>query len=157
MPTKAFFATFPAALIFLKADSCPVDVEVECKALLEKRLSYTGDMFSVRRDIIAEKVIAAWPKIGEAAVCPIIDFVDEHLPDAVRVPSSCLLPEASWPDEAPRSKVYASDAEWYAIVKAGIVRGIFAECPEHIIFRGKCGRMVLAGLFAVDKFKLVDR
>ena len=37
-----------------------------------------------------------------------------------------------------------------------MARGIFAECPENEIFRGKCGRMVLAGAFAVDKFKVVD-
>ena len=108
---------------------------------------------SVRRDIKADKVIPAWPAVGSAAVCHISEFIDLHLKDELADPRSRLLPEAEWPVETPRSKVYASDAEWYAVCKAAAARGMFAECPEEEIFRNQYGDMVLNGAMGVDKPK----
>ena len=48
----------------------------------------------MRRQLVASKVVAAWPPVGSAAVCPIIDFIDSHLRDDVLDPRRCLLPES---------------------------------------------------------------
>ena len=92
---------------------------------MERKLNYSGEQVSVRRDLVDDKVIPAWPKIGVAVVCPIGNFINEHLDDDVEDPRRCLLPEPEWPEEVPRSKVHASDAEWYSVCKAGAARGIF--------------------------------
>jgi hypothetical protein len=126
------------------------------KFLLSKRVSYGGEVVSVRRELIAEKVIAAWPKIGEACVCPIISFVDEHLRDELLNPDGVLLPRTEWPAETPRSKVCCDDSNWYSICKAAFDRSIFTEIPEEEIFRNQLGDMVLNGAMGVDKFKEVD-
>ena len=36
-----------------------------------------------------------------------------------------LLPEEEWPKVPPKSKVHATDSEWYALVKEGVERKIF--------------------------------
>ena len=43
---------------------------------------------------MVDKVIAAWPKIGEAVVCPVVNLIIEHLPHDIKEPTRCLLPES---------------------------------------------------------------
>ena len=117
---------------FLSVPSPAFDLAQEQKLLLEKRIGYTGDVVFVRRELVACKVIPAWPAIGSAAVCNIADFIDQQLADEIADPRRCLLPESEWPVDTPRSKVHASDPEWYALCKAGAERGIFGECPEDV-------------------------
>ena len=48
-----------------------------------------------------------------------------------------------------KSKVHASEGEWYSLVKEGFARGIFGV-------KGSNGKPVLNGAMGVDKFKVVD-
>ncbi len=87
-------------------------------------------MASVRRSLDAVKVLAAWPAVGSACVCRIIDFAHEHLRNQLLNPRGCFLPDAEWPDQNQHSKVHATDAEWYSVVKGGVVWGMFCRVPE---------------------------
>ena len=138
---------------YLFSEETPFDASAERSLLLERKLSYSGELVSVRHELVASKVIPCWPKVGEAAVCPIVDFVDEHLVDDLANPLGCLLPESEWPLEVPRSRVHANDAEWYPICKAAVERDMFCEVAEDKLFRAKCGTPVLAGAMGVDKVK----
>ena len=102
---------------------------------------------------MASKVIAAWPKIGDACVCPILCFVDEHLRDELLHLEGLLLPQSEWPIETPRSKVCCNDSEWYAICKAGGERNMFTEVPGNGFFRNQLGDLVLNGAIGVGKSK----
>ncbi len=87
-------------------------------------MGYSGKFVSVRRDLDANKVVVAWPKVGEACVCSILNFIDEHLRDDLLDPQRCLLPEVEWPSETPRIKLDATDSQWYAICKAAVARNM---------------------------------
>ena len=121
---------FAAAQRSLETNEVPFEPFAERALLLERKLSSAGEQVSVKLNLVAEKVIAAWPKIGEVAVCPILDFVDEHLADDLRDPFRCLLPQVEWPGEVPVSRVHATDAEWYSVCKVAVERQMFCECPE---------------------------
>ena len=134
----------------------PFNIKDERKFLKQRRISYGGEVVSVRRDIIADKVFAAWPKEGEAAVCNILQFLDQHLVDDLSEPKSCLIPQADWPEVTPVSKVHASDTEWYNLCKGAAKRGMFCSVPEEEVFCNQFGTKVLNGAMCVDKFKTVD-
>ena len=69
--------------------------------------------------MIASRVIPAWPKVGNACVAPMFSFVDSKLKAELLDTEAILLPESEWPKTTPKSKVYASDSEWYDICQAG--------------------------------------
>ncbi|CAK0808859.1 unnamed protein product [Prorocentrum cordatum] len=119
--------------------------------LATRQTDYMGEPVSVRRQLVASKVLPAWPRAGEAAAVPVTRFLDGELLDDVLNPSSCLLPPDEWPLDPPCSRVHASDREWYKIVKEGAARGIFAEVPEDKIFRDPSGRLVVNGAMGIDK------
>ena len=130
-----------------------MDIGIISKELVERRVDYGGNVVSVRRDLIAAKVIPAWPSLGEAAVCDVARLLDSELADDLADPARCLLPESQWPEITPTSKVHASDSEWYAIVKAAGERGMMVEVQEADIFVNNHGDKVLAGAMGVDKLK----
>ena len=139
---------------FLKGDDTSFDLERELRDLVERRQSsYGGEMISVRRSLVASKVVPAWPKVGEAAVCKIIEYIDEDLKSKILNPWECLLPVSEWPTRTPRSKVHASDEDWYKIVQAGAARGMFARVGDHEIFKNQFGELALNGAMGVDKPK----
>eukprot|EP00959_Pyramimonas_sp_CCMP1952_P236753 4947913-Pyramimonas_sp.AAC.1 len=63
-----------------------------------------GEPVSVRRQLVASKVLPAWPRAGEAAAVPVTRFLDGELLDDVLNPSSCLLPPDEWPLDPPCSR-----------------------------------------------------
>lgn len=65
----------------------------EERFLSSERVSYVGEAVSVRRDLIASKVFAAWRKVGQACVGNIIDHVGEHLAVVRTDPRRFLLPK----------------------------------------------------------------
>ena len=95
--------------------------------LKNRRVSY-GGVVSVRRRLEADKVIPAWPAVGEAFLCAIVDHIDPHLAEQIVDPMACLLPPEDWPTGTPVSRVHADNDEWYKIVKAGIYMG--HVCPS---------------------------
>ena len=64
--------------------------------------------------------------------------------------------EVDRPVEPPFSKVYASDAEWYSLCKAGYALNMCRLVEEKDISRGRSGLPVLSGAMGVDKQKVVD-
>ena len=84
------------------------------------------------------------------------DFITEEFKDDLMNPRRCLLPESEWPKVPPKSKVHASDGEWYSLIKEGFARGIFGEVSFDKVFKDSNGKPVLNGAMGVDKFKVVD-
>ncbi len=125
----------------------------ERKLILEGKIGYASDVVSVRRDLVASKVIAASTKVGEACVCAVAEYVDDHLKDDLSDPTRCILLECEWPLETPRSKVCCTDSEWYSICKAGGERNMFTEVPGNGFFRNQLGDLVLNGAIGVGKSK----
>ena len=72
--------------------------------LSSRRMSYAGEVVSVRRRLRHELVEPVWPKIGDAAVCPIINFIDPHVAQELEDPRSCLRPMEEWPEQTPKSQ-----------------------------------------------------
>ena len=67
--------------------------------------------------LICSKVLPAWPKSGEACILAVEDFITEELKDDLMNPRRCLLPESELPMVPPKSKVHASEGEWYSLVR----------------------------------------
>ena len=116
--------------VFISDEEIHFDFPEERSDLRAKRIGYAGDAVTGRRRLIVDKVIAVWPDIGSAGVCPIIDHISEELKDDLLNPGNCLLPEAEWPEETPHSKVYVDPDEWYSICKAAFARGMMAPVDE---------------------------
>ena len=87
------------------------DLKKELQNCISRKVSYAGDMVSVKRDLVASKVLPAWPKVRNACVVSIHGVVGTQLKADLDDPDHCLLPQTEWPKETPRSKVYAADEE----------------------------------------------
>ena len=124
--------------------------------LMSKIVNYSGEVVSVRRQLICSKVLLAWPKSGEACILAVEAFIIEELMDDLMNPKRCLLPESGWPKVPPKSEVHASEGEWYSLLKDGFTRGIFGEVGYDKVFKDPNGKPVLNGAMGVDKFKVVD-
>ena len=147
---------FEAAIHFLDSSVDFVPIPEIRKLLDTMRIGYQGEFLCTRRELIFEKVIPAWPKLGSACILPIIDYIQEELVDDISDPTRCLKPMDQWPITTPRSKVYASDDEWYSLVKHGAKLGLFGAIGEERLFKNQLGDYVLNGAMGVDKIKVVD-
>ena len=145
-----------AAQEFLKFPDEAFDLQSEKVSLLERRISYSGDCVSVKRELTAHQVIPAWPKVGDACVVAIRDVIDAHLRAEIDHPEACLLPGAELPSVTPRSKVYSNNSEWHLLCEAACARGLFVPIAEDKIFRNQFGDLITCGAMGVDKFKEVD-
>ena len=117
---------------------------------------YLGEAVSVRRQLICSKVLPAWLKSGEACILAVEDFITEEPKGDLTNPKRCLLPDSEWPKVPLKSKVHASEGEWYSLVKEGFARGFFGEGSYDQVFEGSNGKPVLNGAMGVCKFKVVD-
>ena len=122
-------------------------------SIVNKVTSYGGEIVSVRRTLICDLVLPAWPMLGEAFVLLVEDFITHELRDDLLDPYRCLLPDEEWPKVPPKSKVHATDSEWYALVKEGVERNIFCEISYADLFKDKAGNPVLNGAMGVDKMR----
>ena len=114
-------------LEFLNFEDLSFSIDETSRDLLSKVVSYSGEVVSVRRQLVCSEVLPAWPKAGEACILNIENFITEELRDDLMNPERCLLPKSEWPKVPPKSKVHASDGEWYSLVKEGFSRGIFGK------------------------------
>ena len=117
---------------------------------MSKIVSYSGEVFSIGRQLICSKVLIAWLKAGEACILAVEDFIIEELKDDSTNPKSCLLPGSDWP-KVPPKRVHAADGEWYSLVKEGFARGIFGEVSYAQDFGDSNGKPALNGAMGVDK------
>ena len=115
-----------------------------------------GEPIIPMEDLVASKVIGAWPKVGQAAVQDAESFLTRELKAKLCDPVSCLKPVEEWPDSPHESRVRASDQEWRLIVEAAHARGLMVPIEPEEVFKDHEGRPVLNGAGAVRKVKVVD-
>ena len=130
--------------------------EETARHLAAVRFAYQGVPVVVMEDIRAEKVIAAWPKVGQAAVQDALTFAPEELRAKLLDPVPCLKPVHAWPQEPHKSRVRATDDEWNKDVGAAYERGLMVADELDEGFKDQKGRPVLNGAGAVKKEKKVD-
>eukprot|EP00435_Cladocopium_sp_Y103_P072729 s88_g41.t1 len=133
---------------------CP-PMEESVKELVAARFDYVGDPVVPLEDLEADKVIAAWPKVGEAAIQDAVDFLPPHLQQKLKDPRTCLKQIHEWPDRPPASRVRASPEEWEKIVHAAHLRGMMVPVHPDDVFKDASGVPVLNGAGAVPKLKTV--
>lgn len=119
------------------------------------RFDYAGEPVHPMEDLVADKVIAVWPAVGECAVQPVVEFLPDDLKEMIEEPKNCLLPPWEWPASPTKSRVRASQEEWDKIVSAAFARGLMVPVEEDQVFTDKQGRKVLNGAGAVKKLKHV--
>ena len=95
-----------AASELVSVKAVPFKLDEARADLASRRMSYAGEAVSVRRLFNSSKIVKVWPKVGEAAVCPIVDFIDPHLAAELQNPRGCLRPVEDWPKQTPRSRVF---------------------------------------------------
>lgn len=61
------------------------------------KFDYQGVPVVAREEINAEKVIAAWSNLGQAAVQDAVTFLPEKLREKLMEPAACLKPVHEWP------------------------------------------------------------
>ena len=66
----------------------------------------------------ADMVIAAWPKIGQTAVCDFSDHIDKRLSDELESPVSCLLPKDEWPAVTPED--FSRLLTFFVLIRLGM-------------------------------------
>eukprot|EP00435_Cladocopium_sp_Y103_P026303 s2664_g6.t1 len=119
------------------------------------KFDYAGEPIQYMEELVAEKVVACWPKPGEAAIQDATDFVPPEVRQWLDHPELCLLPQAAWPDKPPVSRVRATDEQWEIIVKAGVERGMMCQVSPEQLFRDQNGVPILNGAGAVKKVKTI--
>ena len=128
----------------------------ECEKLLSsKKYDYAGRPVEYMEDLECEKVIQAWPKAGQAGVQPITAFLTEETRALLMDPRRLLLPPDKMPQNALKSKVRATDDEWFRIVKEAAARGMMRPVEDSLVPRDRAGHLITNGAGAVRKEKVV--
>ena len=138
-----------------KVEKPCVDFEAARAQLVDARFDYCGEPIASLEELCASKVIPVWPKIGEAAVQSVEDYLPPDMKELILDPRKSLLPVWEWPQRPPQSKVRASQEEWNQIVAAGFARGLMVGVRLNEVFTDQAGQPVLNGAAAVKKTKMV--
>ena len=133
---------------------CPGFAEAS-SSLGAARFDYAGDPVMPLEELDAEKVIQAWPRVGEAAIQDAMDLLPEHLRKQLGDPYSCLKQLHEWPEKPVPSRVRASPTEWEKIVGAAHARGLMVPVEMDEVFKDSSGHPVLNGAGGVRKLKKV--
>ena len=129
----------------------------DCDRLLSsKKYDYAGRPVEYMEDLVCDKVVMAWPRRGQAGVQSIEAFLTPETLAAFQDPHKLLLPRERMPSNAPRSRVRASDAEWFKIVQAAWERGMMRPVNDADVPRDRSGHLITNGAGAVFKEKVVD-
>ena len=129
----------------------------DCDRLLSsKKYDYAGRPVEYMEDLVCDKVVMAWPRRGQAGVQSIEAFLTPETLAAFQDPHKLLLPRERMPSNAPRSRVRASDAEWFKIVQAAWERGMMRPVNDADVPRDRSGHLITNGAGAVFKEKMVD-
>ncbi|CAE7232215.1 unnamed protein product [Symbiodinium sp. CCMP2592] len=119
-----------------------------------KKFDYNGQPVDHMQDLVAERVLAAWPRPGSAAVVNLQECVPHELKEALNNPRDYLLPETELPERHRGSRVRASETEWFKIVKAGYDRGMMVAVREEDIPQDRRGHLITNGAGGVAKVKM---
>ena len=68
----------------------------ESTELTARRINYSGDTVSFKRDLVSHQMIPGWPRIGRASVISEHDVVDSHLKAELEDSDHCLFPQSEW-------------------------------------------------------------
>eukprot|EP00438_Fugacium_kawagutii_P016768 Skav231119 [mRNA] locus=scaffold7:90570:104623:- [translate_table: standard] len=129
----------------------------ECDKLLSsKKFDYAGKPVEYMEDLVCERVLPAWPKKGQAGIQPIEDFLSPETREVFDHPEKLLLPTEVLPKNALRSRVRATDHEWFHLVKEAALRGMMKPVDDSLVPRDKSGHLVTNGAGGVLKEKMVD-
>lgn len=112
--------------------------------LASKRYDYVRAPVECMDDLVAEKVAPAWPRPSEAGVQPIEGYLSRETADAFKYPDRLLLPPDKMLERAPRSRVRASDEEWFKICKMGHERDMMKIVSDDLIPRDRKGHLITA-------------
>ena len=126
------------------------------RALESKRFDYAGNPIEYMLDLKAELVIPTWPKVGEAGVVNLVDFLEGETRAAVLEPRKWILPVDQQPAKTKKSVVRATDAEWEAICRAGFERGMMTWVDDDQVPRDRGGHLVVNGAGGVRKVKVIN-
>ena len=124
--------------------------------LASKRFDYAGAPIEYMEDLVAEKVAPAWPRPSEAGVQPIERYLSAETADIFKYPDELLLPKDKMQERAPRSRVRASDQEWFKFCKLGHDRGMMKVVSDDLIPRDRMGHLITSGAGAVKKEKIIN-
>eukprot|EP00438_Fugacium_kawagutii_P013115 Skav209586 [mRNA] locus=scaffold1607:39438:42899:+ [translate_table: standard] len=129
----------------------------ECEKLLtSKKYDYAGRPVEYMQDLECHRVLPAWPQIGHAAVAPIEEFLEEKTRQELANPRQLLLAKEKMPYKAKRSKVRATDHEWFKIVQAAHKRGMMMPVHDDDVPRDREGHLIVNGAGGVVKEKVID-
>ncbi|CAE7246456.1 unnamed protein product [Symbiodinium sp. CCMP2592] len=151
----------PQLPLLLRVDQpCVLATAGRGPAVAEKILSsrsrdYEGNMVERVGEIQADLVIGAWPKVGEAAVASVVDFLSGDALKAVISPRPHFKRGSDQPRTSKRGKVHASQEEWNKVVAAAFQRNMMGPVDESAVPRDSQGHLITNGAGAVEKRKLV--
>ena len=126
------------------------------KLLASKKYDYSGKPVEYMEELIFEKVKPAWPKKGEAGVNSIMNYVTGETKRLLENPAELLLPLEMMPEKSPRSKVRASDTEWYKLCAYAHSLGMMKVVDDDCVPRDRSGHLITNGAGAVKKEKIID-
>lgn len=125
------------------------------KLLTSKKYDYAGKPVEYMEDLIFEKVKPAWPKKGEAGVSSIMKYLSEETRKQMEHPEDLLLPKDMMPEKSPRSRVRASDQEWFKLCSYAHSLGMMKVVDDDCIPRDRSGHLITNGAGAVKKDKII--
>ncbi|CAE7461731.1 HYDIN [Symbiodinium sp. CCMP2592] len=129
----------------------PLGGPAEAEKILSSRSrDYEGNMVERVGEIQADLVIAAWPKVGEAAVASVTDFLTGDALQAVLSPRPHFKRGSDQPRTSKKGRLHATQEEWNKVVAAAFQRNMMGPVP-----RDAQGHLITNGAGAVEKRKLV--
>ena len=119
------------------------------KLLTSKKYDYAGRPVEYMEDLIFEKVKPAWPKKG------IMKYLSDETRKQMESPQDMLLPMDMMPEKSPRSRVRASDQEWFKLCAYAHSLGMM-KVVEDVVPRDRSGHLITNGAGAVKKEKIIN-
>lgn len=126
------------------------------KLLASKKFDYAGKPVEYMEDLVFEKVKPAWPKKGEAGVNSIMNYVTGETKRLLENPGELLLPLELMPEKSPRSRVRASDTEWFKLCSYAHSLGMMKVVSDDSVPRDRSGHLITNGAGAVKKEKVIE-
>ena len=126
------------------------------KLLASKRFDYAGAPIEYMEDLEADKIAPCWPRASEAGIQEISRYLGTESKAALQDPRKLLLPPDKMPENAPRSRVRASDQEWFKICRMAHQRGLMKVVDDSLIPRDGKGHLITSGAGGVVKEKVID-
>eukprot|EP00438_Fugacium_kawagutii_P025579 Skav215575 [mRNA] locus=scaffold2748:77089:83434:- [translate_table: standard] len=135
----------------------PIATLGDSDALLSsKKFDYAGRPIEYMEDLQCSKILPCWPVKGQAAIQPLENFLSKETKEVFDHPERLLLAPELMPENALRSKVRATDDEWYRIVAEGHQRGMMRFVDDELVPRDRKGHLITNGAGAVRKDKIID-